>query len=255
MKKHKIIVLFLFTAALSLSFLSSCETKDDNKMAGAQECMDDLKDTDAPAKAMACEDMISGITTPQSYVIRCSAQFFVGGITTEKILDAFEAFENASDNQKASVLIYALSQTDASDPNDNDLAIAQAEKTYNACKLAKSPSLLYIATASQTGTIIKNSGPMGCSPNCDGMNVTDDLNKCINAIDDDMDPMTPDVPTGGVCDDAAIGEAVLAMSESYCIGEATDNQVCTEIRSAVSAAGGTSDPAAIALALYQLILN
>lgn len=257
MKNSKLLALTILTSILSLSLLSSCESKDDNKMAGAQECMDNLKDTDPASSAQACEDMVAGISTPQSYVIRCSAQFFIGGITTQKILDAFEAFENASDNQKASILMDSLSQADPADLTDSDLAIAQAEQTYDACKLAQSPSLLYIATASKTGTIIKNSGVPGCAAtdSCDAGTVTDNLNKCINLGDHDSNPMTPDEPMGGVCNDSAVGTAVIEMSEAYCVGDASSNQVCTEIRSAINAAGGTSDPAAIALALYELLVN
>ena len=225
MKNFKIIALLF--SIFTLPFLLSCEDKDDNKLAGAQECLDKLKDSDSNAMAQACENKVNGLTSAESYVIRCSTRFFIGGVKSSNIAAAYNSYNTAAAANKAAVLMYTLSQTDQT----------AAQATYNACKLANVPSLDYIATASLTGTIIKHGGAGTTG------NIATDLAKCDAG------------GLGGVCDDAAIGTALVAMSSNYCVGEKTSEQVCTEIRSAIDAAGGTSNPALIAISLYNLIAN
>ena len=102
---------WLVVGMVVLSFgLLSCEEDEDNKLAKAQQCLDGLNDGSAVAEAQACAEKVSGLSSPASYVIRCSVGFFVGNVRTTKIAQAFDAYEDAPENEKAQVLIGALAQ-------------------------------------------------------------------------------------------------------------------------------------------------
>lgn len=204
----------------TFSLLSiSCEEKDDNKLAAAQECLDKLNDSSGAASALACEEKISGLTSPQSYVVRCAVRFIVGGVTSSDIVSAFSSYDSAPENQKAAILMAALAQ----DTPD------MAANTVAACKSSKVPSLDYIASISQVGTLmVRNSGnsdPAVFLPNC--------------------------ASAAATCDAATIGTAVTSMYGVYCVGDAAENQTCQEINSAIQA--GNGDPTAVAMALYALL--
>jgi hypothetical protein len=212
----------LLTVALALTaFTTGCEEDADNKMAAAQKCLDDLNDvTSTNTDALACEAKIAGIETPESYVVRCGVRFFVGGLKTSTILAAFDAYENAAENDQASVLMDALSQSDAT----------AAQNTFDSCKKSGVSSLIYISSASLAGTMVADLGV--------GATLDDRINSCI----------------AGNCNDTQVGTAVIALSNSYCVGDAKETPVCSEIASAISAAGGANaDPATIADYLYQYL--
>jgi hypothetical protein len=213
-------ILILLTAALALTvFTTGCEEDADNKMSAAQKCLDDLDDTTSTdPEALACLTKINGIETPESYVIRCGIRFFVGGLKTQNIIDAFDDYEGASEANKANALMTALQQT----------SINEANETFLACQKSGVSSLIYIASASRVGTMVALSPGGG------------DLATCA--------------ATPGTCNDTDVGEAVIALSNAYCVGDAKETQVCSEVASAIEAAGGiNADPAVIADFLYDFL--
>ncbi|MCB0350288.1 MAG: hypothetical protein KDD38_03835 [Bdellovibrionales bacterium] len=210
----------ILCATLIAVFNFGCESDDDNKLAKAQECLDKVDDTNIP-QAQACAAIVAGLTSPESYVIRCSVGFIVGGVTASSMASAFSAADAAPANLQAATLMGALS---------HDSKVHAAE-TVAACKASKVASLDYLATLSQTGTIMTIDGS-STTP-------TTFLTTCSNG------------GSGGTCDDAAIGTAVTSMYDVYCIGDAATNPACSDIGSAIAAGGG--NPAAVAIALYALL--
>lgn len=206
-------------ASLITMFSLGCETKDDNKLAAAQDCLDNLRDSDGNAAAQSCADKVAGLTSPESYVIRCSVDFFVGGVKSSDIADAFAAYNNAAESAKAAILMANLAQSTKSN----------AQTTLDDCVKSQVSSLIYIATVSQVGTILT----------IDGGSTTPAtfLANCSNVA--------------SPCDDAAIGTAVTTMYGSYCVGSAADSSVCKDVAAAIQTGGG--NPTAIADALYQLL--
>lgn len=201
-------------------FFVGCETEDDNKLASAQECLDNLRDSDAPSVAQNCANKVAGLSSPESYVIRCSVDFFLGGVTSSDITDAFNAYETAPANLKAATLMAGFAQTSP----------AFAQTTFDDCVKSEVPSLIYIATISQVGTLMTDASggstdPAVFLPICAG--------------------------GGSPCDEVAIGTAVTTMYSSYCIGDAADTSVCKDIATAIAAGG--SDPVAVANALYAAL--
>lgn len=206
-----------FVSILSAVALLSlgCETDDDNKLAKAQECLDKVDDANIAA-AQSCASIVDGLTSPESYVIRCSVGFIVGGVTSADITGAFDAYNAAPANLKAATLMGALAHgTDG-----------EAATTAAACKASEVPSLDYLATLSQVGTAMivggGSSTPATFLTNC----------------------------AAGSCNDTVVGNAIISMYDVYCIGEAATNPACTDIGSAIDAGGA---PAAIAQALYDLL--
>ncbi len=210
-------ILILSILAIAV-FNISCESDDDNKLAKAQACLDKVNDTNI-AQAQACAAMVNGLTSPESYVIRCSVGFIVGTVTATKIAAAFDDYDAAPANLKAATLMGALSHD----------STAHAAETVAACKASKVASLDYLATLSQTGTIMTTS-----------------------ASNDDPAAFLAYCAGGGnVCQDEVIGAAVTSMYSVYCIGDAASNPACSDIGSAIAAGGG--DPALVATSLYALL--
>ncbi len=211
----------LATLTLCSFALLSCESDEDNALSSAQQCLDKLKDSDSDAAADACAAKVAGQSSPESYVIRCSVNFFKGGVKSSTMIAAFDQYENAAANEKAAVLMAALSQSTAQ----------EAEDTLAACQKSEVPSLIYVATVSLTGTLMTSLGGS-----------TDPavfLAACAAG------------GAGGVCEDATIGTAITSMYDVYCVGSAAESQTCTEINSAIAAGGG--NPAQVAIQLYALL--
>lgn len=221
-------ILWVVIVASSL-FNVSCEDDDDNKLASAQECFDNLPDSAPDAAAQACEAKIAGLTSPESYVLRCSVRFFLGGVKTTNIIAAFDAMEGASSNLKAATLMTKLKQTN----------LTFAESTRDACKQSQVSSLDFLATVSFTGTAM-----------LDGTGATFvDIN---NPTSGEITAMLSDCASGG-CNNAAIGTAVVSMYDSYCLGDTATTPVCSDIYSAIQTGGG--DPATIADKLFDYLQN
>jgi len=222
----------LFCVAL-LTFITvgllGCESDEDNKLASAQACLDTLTQTSSTASAQACESKVSGLTTPESYVIRCSVGFFVGGVRENTIVNAYIAYEAATGNLKTAALMGGLSMSGGS----NAANIAQANLTYSHCEKSEVPSLIYMASLSQMGTLVTNSGG---SPSSDPATF---LATCSNG------------GSGGVCNDTLVGTALTTLYDSSCMGSLADSVVCQKAKSAIQASGG--NPANVAIQLYALL--
>lgn len=221
LQKAWIFILLIFSSV----FLLSCEEENDNKVARAQECLNHA----TPATAQTCFDMVAGINTQHANVVKCGASFLTGGLTSDKIATAFENSKDASDADKESVLIEALAFTD----NTPAVDINAANNAYTYCSLSQLPGLNYVAALCRVGTMVVNAtGGTG-----DPGGIDSDLTNCVN--------------TPANCDMDAIGQTVVELSDLYCAGEAADDQICTDINSAIANnAPGDYEAIAAALLLY-----
>jgi len=212
---------FLIFSLSILLFSAGCESDEDNKIAMAQECLNELRGTDLEisAGAQVCENKLGNINNQQSNIVRCSARFLVGGVTTTKMLGAFEAYNNATANNKPGVLMGALAQNNTTD----------AGRTYSACVASGIPSLIYVAAMSQAGTIMT-----AAASSTDPVVF---LDYCEN------NPSS--------CSNEVIGQSAVTLYDNYCLGDAKETPVCTDVASAI--ASGNGDYAAIAAALYIIL--
>lgn len=211
-----------FSLVFALSFgLTSCESEEDNKILAAQECFNKLSDAASDAQVDACLAKIDGIESNGAYVIRCSGEFQKGGLTTAKLVTAFDGYKNELPANQEAFLIDQL----ALDP-----PATSADQAYSDCAKTGIPGLNYIATLSRFGTKVKHLGGGG--------SIATSISNCV------ADPT--------LCDNQAIGEMVVNMSDLYCKGDAVDQQICIDIASAEAASPGNF--AAIAAALLAQIL-
>ena len=212
---------FLILGLSVMLFAAGCETDEDNKVAQAQECLNQLRDDDpgVSSAAEACENKLGNVNNQQSNIVRCSARFIVGGVTTSGMLAAFDDYNNASQNDKPGVLMGALAQTTP----------ALAASTYSACVASGIPSLIYVAAVSQAGTIM--------SAAAGDTNPAVFLNYCET--------------TPGGCSNEVIGQTAVTLYDNYCLGDAKETPICTDVASAI--AGGNGNYAAIAEALYIIL--
>ena len=232
MNTSSVLTWLLWMGVCSAALLSlGCEQEDDNKLASAQACLDRLNSSSPPSAAQGCMNMVSGLTSPQSYVIRCSVGFFLGGITPSVLINAYNNNKDQPSNLMGLALMSALTSS----------SLTQANQTYSDCVKSQVSSLIYMAGISRAGTAMSVGAGVPFTPGAT-VNTTTAvtmLNTCSNG------------GAGGVCNDVAIGQTAIAIYSSYCMGDTAQTQVCVDMGSAVQA--GNNNPASIALALYQFL--
>lgn len=211
---------------LLLSTLSGCETKEENDIAQAQQCLDKLSDSAPYTSAQACLNYISGIYSPPAYVIRCSVDFISGGITPTSLITAFQNMKSASSSQQTAILMGALTQyTPGAAISNANISLTQAQTTFADCQASDTPSLIFIAGVSVTGTALAAGAGSATS--------TTFITTCQT--------------TPSSCNPAVIGSAAQSLASTYCTGSNASSTVCTSINNAIAAGG--SDPTAIGTAL------
>ncbi len=205
--------LILFTGAFII-VASGCETNEQNKVAEAQQCLDRLSDSATAADAQPCLNFISGITSPSAYVIRCSVDFLAAGINPTQLIAAFQAMKTQSSAQQTATLMGALAESAVAPLT----ALQTAQATLNDCVSSETPSLIYLAGVSVTGTALVVGGgsatPATFIANCQA--------------------------TPASCSPDVIGSAAVTLASSYCTGSNVTSEVCITINSAVAAGGSTT---------------
>lgn len=204
-----------------------CESEEQDKLAQAQDCLDNVTSSNYSA-ANNCMSYVEGMSSKQANIIKCSIKFLAGGLTTQKISNAYKELKDTSNSNKEALYMSVLALDSTS--------LATEAASY--CTATGVAGLMYLANLSVIGTQMLTLIP-GFTP---GMVPTqqdaiDAVNNCMSA------PNT--------CDDTAIGNAVINVAESYCAGSNADSDVCSKINDAIAAAGGI--PADIAQQLYTLL--
>lgn len=203
---------------VAFAFLG-CEEEADNKTAKAQACFDKLTDTSPDADALACEAMVEGINSVHANVIRCSTRFFVGGVKSSELAQAFQDAESTATADRPAVLMAKLAQD----------STTEADSTFSACNESGISSLIFIAGLSRVGTILMQAP--GANAN---------------------DPNTyVDYCQTNPCDEQSVGETILAVNASYCVGDNVETDVCRDIATAI--ANGNGDPQQIAERFFDAI--
>jgi hypothetical protein len=196
--------IFLFPLVIILVAFSviGCEEEEDNQIAQAQQCLDGLRDSD---NAQVCINKVNGLNSAEANIIRCHASFHLGGITTTSIVAAVSDYESAPAADKEATLLVALSQTPDS---------SRSNTTYSYCAKTGVPGLVYMATISNMGTIVKE---FGANP----------------------DPATAMAACAGgtSCEEDVIGEMAVNLYDIYCVGGASQTQICTDINSSINNVG------------------
>lgn len=232
MRATKKLVL-LIVLPLFIFSLFGCENDEDNALAMAQKCLDDIPSTatqsEVQAAALNCEPLLASYESPQAYLLKCSMKFLIGGITTKRMTTAFKQLDDTVPNKEAHFMS-ALAFT----------SVPLATAAFDTCKKSEVAGLIYLAALSRIGAVLNNAAG-------------------VTINDENFDPTDADVLAGltecadnNTCDDVAVGQSAIILGESYCAsGTNADSSVCTDINNAITQGGG--DPAAVAQQLYDLL--
>jgi hypothetical protein len=213
-------------AVAALCALTHCESTDDNDVAEAQQCLNNLSDSAVYTDAIACEQKIAGVYTPESYVIRCSVDFFAAGITPTALLNAYQSSQNQSSGSSTAILMGALTQ---STPGTTTPSLSTAEATYADCQSSGVTSLIFLAGISETGTAM--------AAGAGSSNPATFVATCTS--------------NPGACNPVVVGTTAQTIAATYCQGSNSSSSQCTILNNAI--ASGNGNPTAIATALFNLL--
>jgi hypothetical protein len=200
---------------------SACGKETDaDRIADAQNCLDKA----ATTEAAACVAKVDGMKSSGAYLIRCVGNFVKEGFNQpSKISTALAAQTGGATGSLGmmSALVFKAEATDA-------LNAASAQTTFNYCTLANSQGLIFLSGLVQTATT-------------------------IGKLAGDIQTLTPaELETymgtlaGNPEAQAAVGSAVVGMYQASCSnGQTAPGNYCSQFASAVTAAGGISNTAAI----------
>lgn len=123
-----------------------CGKKDSDKIAEAQACLD----TSTGPAALSCASKVDGLSSKESYLIRCSAAFIAEGIAEPATL--VQAFSNLDGNTNPVATFMNILAFDMNNDATADKAFAQA--TFNNCNAAGNPGFVLIAGYANMATAI-----------------------------------------------------------------------------------------------------
>ncbi|MBT4761646.1 MAG: hypothetical protein HOO06_08130 [Bdellovibrionaceae bacterium] len=228
-------IIFLIISLVAIGTLTSCGASDATKIFEAQHCIDTLDESVSNARLITssenCEAKINGVNSSQADIIRCSARFIGGGVTTERITGAFDNNDSqgaASQSNLISLLTFITYDTGAEN-------VAKAKAAASVCESSGQKGLIFLASLSKIGTLVTmSSGLPTCATTGDNICDADEL------ATDGGGGLTACQTDSSNCDPAEVGNTAILLSETYCIADNTDDPFCQQVQAAVAAGGDSS---------------
>ncbi len=194
---------------ISSVFFTACENKEKTDLVKAQACLDAAtSDT-----ALTCLDSISGYDTAQANVLKCSIYFYSGGLTTQRLVNAYKQLDTSATNKEAA-FISALTLTGTS-PADG---LEKANLANSFCKKSGLSSLVYLGSLSVMGTSLYAVAPGGAFG---------DLANGVLPSQAEIDAAVDQCLSS--CDAATLAGIASTVSTTYCTGSNATSDVCTKI--------------------------
>ncbi len=221
------------------------ENTDQKKLGEAQACLDRIPQSD-PTSAQSCMNYIASVKSPQADALRCSIGFLAGGITTNRLIEAVKKIDDGDNAEQVfiSLLVFnGVNLNDSAEPASSVTAIENVNRTTSYCNKSGVKGLMYLSNFAVVGTALMSAiktdpnvafweSPTFIDPETEA---ADAVNTCSS---------TPEN-----CSPAAVGAAIIALSDSYCkAGQAADDKQCQQVKAAIAAGGG--DPEAVAAAFF-----
>ncbi|MBX7231183.1 MAG: hypothetical protein K1X29_03760 [Bdellovibrionales bacterium] len=216
-------------------FLLSCESQETDDIASAQKCLDGISSANY-ASAESCMAKISKYNSSQANIIKCSIKFLSGGLTTEKIANAYKKISEDSLASKEATFIAVLALSPST----------KATEAQPYCEASGVDGLVYLSNLAVVGSLMSATLPGGGYDPADPNSVPTPAE--IATI---LSNCSPPANCGG--NHATIGNSVLTLSESYCAGTNSTSDICTEINSAITGAGG--NPTLVSKQLFCVLDN
>lgn len=238
---------FKFAVALGLSLnclftITGCnEQSDADKVASAQLCLDKA----TASTAQACAAMLVGIDTPQSYIVRCSADFTEQGFDdASRLVTAINSVTGNSANTPA--LLSFLAFTKKPSNSNNTTNATNADQTFTYCEKSGQKGLALIASLAKSATQIAGLANSMSS----GINFSDPSTFTSSNIQKAL----TDLASSGTAS-VPVGQTVQAVYTTTCASGSQANQsICDQLNSAAVSNGinfTTSTPQQIGDALVN----
>ena len=226
-------------AALGLSLLS-CNQDEMDDLAKAQQCLDKVPQSD-PGKAAACLPFVAKHTSQQANILKCSIYMTSGGLTENKMVAAYKAVDNTSNNNREAAFMSLL----ALNVPDVTTGYNTAVTADGFCQLTGVPGLQYISGIIKIGSFMTKTMAAYSTidfndPAAVSTAVSDLITRC------NADPRDASCPT----DLSGIGSSASVLAEGYCSADASDSEVCENINAAVDAANGNPNAIGDAMMCY-----
>src|SRR5437879_2515979 len=110
--KNATLVAILFMSFLMA--LSGCNTKEQDDLSKAQDCLDHINEA-ASIEALSCLQYTTNYTSQRADILKCSIYLTAGGLVTSRMTAAYKASKDSTiTNKEASYMAFlALDQPDA----------------------------------------------------------------------------------------------------------------------------------------------
>ena len=194
----RVTVQFLILVILFVGVIG-CKNSDKDSIAQAQICLDFVNETDTTG-IQNCVNKLNGLDTQEANIVRCSGEILLGGLTSDKIVNAFGKSGGGGGSAEAALML-TLAVTNQSGGSSNK---NQAAKALVACSKSGVSGLIALASFSNIGTIM--SAGVGACPdptNCSASDAAGIVSSCVG---------------GSSCEPASIGQTAVIVADSYCTG-------------------------------------
>ena len=222
--------------------LAGCETESDNKVAKAQQCLDNAK---TPAAAEVCLNDVGGISSAKASKVRCAAIYLMRGFTESKFESAFDSIINKSGSgDPLTGMMTQLAFVNGQGNRANGTALSDASYAMSECTNSGSVGLTMLSGITATGTSIANL-ISGWNPNSPPSATDATLISTLQSLASNA---------GNAEAQQTMGTAVLAISNTYCaVSDAGNSEVCGQVKQAVISGNGNA--AEIGKAIAGLLQN
>lgn len=235
---------FLIALLLAATFASCSKNKEEDDLAQAQKCLDEVKDY---SQAAACMTFVKDYDSQRAQILKCSIVLTSGGLMEEKIIKAYEALKGGATNTTASFLaILALEKDDAAG------GYSKAKEADIYCQATGVSGYQFLSSV-----VLAGSSMNAAIAEISGTGI--DSTQSQTAIDAVVDSLitqcsnTASLPPECATKLATLGAAVTTVQGVYCGTNGANEDVCKQVQDAVDAAG--SDPSAVGQALFCYLKN
>ena len=211
--------------------LSGCEDDETLALAKAQKCLDSQPATITNFDATEdCADNVLQYNSQQANIIKCGAYLMAGGLDTTRIANAAKTLDDGN-NQEA-IYIAALTL--------NQDGTRRAGLAYTYCNATGVGAYQYFGSLANMATALANVGvTFPADP------TTIDQTTINNAITNCQ------LPANQTSCANVIADSATTVADAYCDNASADDEVCTEINSAIAGAGGDTTKVADAMLCYM----
>lgn len=227
---------------LGIVSLSACNKDEQDDLAKAQECLDNVPQS-TPESASDCYHYAEKYSSQQANILKCSILMTSGGLIESRIVTAYNALKNQSNNNREAVFMSAL----ALNKSTVSEGLSKAKQADVFCQASGLPGLQYISGIVVAGTLMANS--LG------GVDLTDTaaVTTAVNTLLADCSNPSGATGTCASMDMTTLGTVTTTLANGYCASADSKDEVCANVSTALTSSGG--DPAKVGQALLCYLNN